>query len=471
MIPLRLAEVAAAVGGRVEPASAGDVLVAAVMTDSRVATAVPALFVALPTERADGHAHIAAAASAGAVAALVADGRTPSTGADGAGGPPRVVVADTWAALAALAAHVRGAVDPLTVAVTGSYGKTTTKDLAAAALRTARRTVASRASHNNELGVPLTLLALEADTEVLVAEVGIRLAGDLDAAARLVRPDVAVVTAVGPVHLETLGDLDGVAREKGRLVAALRPGGTAVLNADDPRVAAMRRPDVATLTVSAAGAAADLVAGGVRDAGSGRVGAVVRTPWGTTELVPPLPGRHHLGNAMLALAAAGVAGADPAAAAAAIATAPTSASRAELRRVAGITLLDDAYNASPPTVLGALVTLRDLHVDGRRWGVLGTMAELGSGSAALHREVGAACADLDRLVVVGEGGALIAEGARAAGLDADRIHEVADAAAALAVLRAGVVAGDAVLVKASRVVGLDRTVEGLAAALAEGAAA
>lgn len=467
MIALRLSEVASAVAGRVEPPSASDVVVSAVMTDSRVAAAAPALFVALATERADGHAHVLDAVAAGAVAALVAEGRAP---APDPGGPPRVVVGDTWEALAALAAHVRSDVDPLAVAVTGSYGKTTTKDLAAAALRTARRTVASRASHNNELGVPLTLLALEADTEVLVAEVGIRLAGDLDAAARLVRPDVAVVTAVGPVHLETLGDLDGVAHEKGRLVAALRPGGTAVLNVDDPRVAAMRRTDVATLAVSASGAAGDVVAGGVRDAGSGRVGAVVRTPWGTTELVAPLPGRHHLGNAMLALATAGAAGVDIATAAAAIATAPTSGSRAELRHVAGVAVLDDAYNASPPTVLGALETLRGLAVAGRRWAVLGTMAELGPDSDAMHRSVGAACVDLE-LVAVGAGGALIAAGARDAGLAADRIREVADAEGALAVLSAGVAPGDAVLVKASRVVGLDRAAAGLSEALARGAAA
>lgn len=468
MIPLRLAEVADAVGGRVEPPSAVGVVVRAVMTDSRVPAVEPALFVALATASADGHAHLADAEAAGAVAALVTEGRV---GPPAPGGAPRVVVPDTWAALARLAAHVRAAVDPLTIAVTGSYGKTTTKDLAAAALRTVRRTVASRASHNNELGVPLTLLALEADTEALVAEVGIRLAGDLDAAARLVRPDVAVVTAVGPVHLETLGDLDGVAREKGRLVAALRPGGTAVLNADDPRVAAMRRPDVTTVTVSAAGAAADLVAGGIRDAGSGRVGAVVRTPWGTTELLPPLPGRHHLVNAMLALAAAGVAGADPAAAAAAIATAPTSGSRSELRRAGGVTVLDDAYNASPPTVVAALETLMGLPTDGRRWAVLGTMAELGADSTAMHREVGAACAGLDRLVAVGEGGGHLAAGARAAGLPDAHIDLVADAGAALDVLRAGVAAGDVVLVKASRVVGLDRTAAGLLAALAEGVAA
>lgn len=461
MIALTLAEVAAAVGGRVDPVSAGGTPVAAVMTDSRVAAVAPALFVALPTARADGHAHLAAAAASGAVAALVMADRVAAP--DDA--LPRVVVPDTWAALGRLAAHVRAAVAPLTVAITGSYGKTTAKDLATAAIAAARPTVASRASHNNELGVPLTLLALEPGTEVLVAEIGIRLPGDMDAATALVRPDVAVVTAVGAVHLETLGDLAGVAREKGRLVAALAPGGTAVLNVDDARVAAMRRRDTTTLGVSAAGAAADVMAGGVRDVGDGHVAALVRTPWGSAEVSPPLPGRHQLVNALLALTAAGVAGVHPEVAAEAIRTAPTSASRADLRTVAGVTVLDDAYNASPPTVIAALSTLVALPATGRRWAVLGTMAELGARTDELHREVGAACAAVDRLVAVGAGGRTIAAGARAAGLPADRVDVVEDADAALDRVRAEVAAGDAVLVKASRVVGLDRVASGLVAAL------
>jgi UDP-N-acetylmuramoyl-tripeptide--D-alanyl-D-alanine ligase len=471
VIPIDLAAVATAVGGRVDPAAAGPVVVRAVTTDTRVTAPAPALFVALRTDRADGHDHVPAAAASGAVAVMVAEGRaTSSRPSPGAADLPRVVVAEPWDALGALAGHVRTVVSPLVVGITGSYGKTTTKDLAAAALRTERRTVASRASHNNELGVPLTLLALEPDTEVLVAEVGIRERGDLDAAARLVRPDVAVVTAVGPVHLETLGDLDGVAAEKGRLVAALRPGGTAVLNADDPRVAAMVRPDVTILTVSADGVAADLRAGDVQLDDDGRATAVVVTPWGTVRLAPPLPGRHHLTNALCALAVAGAAGVDIEAAAAAIATAPTSASRSAVHRAGGVTVVDDAYNASPPTVVAALATLARLPAQ-RRWAVLGTMAELGADAVAMHREVGAACASLQHLVAVGEGGAAIAEGARAAGLAAERITLVPDAAAALRVLRDGVRGGDAVLVKGSRVVGLDRTAAGLLAALGgEGAA-
>lgn len=452
MIPRRLSELAHIVGGTLA-APVSDPSVDVIMTDSRVApeTGARALFVALRTTAADGHDHLRSARTVGAVAALVEH-------ADGSTVLPQLVVVDTWAALAALAAHDLRSSGARVVAITGSYGKTTTKDLAAAALAVERRVVASRASFNNELGVPLTMLAVEAGTQVLVAEVGARNAGDLDALAALLRPDVAVVTAVGPVHLETFGDEDGVAREKGRLVAALRPGGIAVLNGDDRRVRAMRsHGDV--LHVSAAGGPGDLVAVAVGVDGTGRVHAEVTTPWGGTELTLPLPGRHHLTNAMLALAVAGLEGVAPAAAARGIGTAATSASRASLHVVGEVTVLDDSYNASAPTVVGAIGTLTDLDTTGRRWAVLGLMAELGATSQEQHRAVGVACVgSVDRLVVVGAEAHAIAEGARAAGFDPAAIVEVLDREQASALLTGphGPVAGDAVLLKASRVVGLDR---------------
>jgi UDP-N-acetylmuramoyl-tripeptide--D-alanyl-D-alanine ligase len=467
MIPRRLSELAPIVGGTLV-AHGSDTVIDAIMTDSRVTPDVGAyaLFVALRTASADGHDHLRSARTAGAVAALV--GR-----ADPSIEIPQLVVGDPWKALGMLAEHDLRSSGARVVAITGSFGKTTTKDLAAAALAVERRVVSSRASFNNELGVPLTMLSVEAGTEVLVAEVGARNAGDLDAMAALLRPDVAVVTAVGPVHLETFGDEDGVAREKARLVAALRSGGIAVLNGDDPRVRAMR-PNGDVLHVSATGGPGDLVAGSVGVDGTGRVRAEVTTPWGATELALPLPGRHHLTNAMLALAVAGVEGVAPAAAARGIAAATTSASRASLHVVEGVTVLDDSYNASAPTVVGAIGTLADLDVSGRRWAVLGHMAELGSTTQEQHRSVGAACVgSVDRLVVVGTEAQAIAEGARAAGFDPAALCEVADRAQASDLLAGvhGPVAGDAVLLKASRVVGLDRVAVVLLDALrARGAA-
>jgi UDP-N-acetylmuramoyl-tripeptide--D-alanyl-D-alanine ligase len=454
MIPITLEALAAVTdarsGGGGEAAA---LIIDEVMTDSRVPAPVGrrAIFVALPTERADGHDHVASAVRSGARAALVRR-FVPEVGV------PQLVVADTWQALATLARHNLAISGARVVAITGSYGKTTTKDLTAAALGTRQRVCASRASFNNELGVPLTMLEVDAATQVLVAEVGARNAGDLDVMAGLLRPDIAVVTAVGPVHLETFGDLDGVAREKGRLVAALRPGGIAVLNGDDPRVRAMRAEgDV--LHVSSSGGPGDLLATGVSLAADGRVRASVATPWGATAIELPIPGRHQLVNALLALAVAGIHGIAPDVAAAGIAGARTSPSRASLHEAGGVLVLDDAYNASAPTVIGALTTLADMEVGARRWAVLGEMRELGATSDAQHREVGAACVGrVDRLVVVGAPARTIADGAVEAGLSPGDVHRVADRAEALALLAGpdGLAVGDAVLLKASRAVGLDR---------------
>lgn len=456
MIPLRAEQLAAVVSAR----SGGTVPVATVehvMTDSRIASAGPAVFFALRTAHADGHAHVAAAVDAGAVVAVVDH--------EVAGAPvPQLVVDDVWAALGRLARHVVDAVAPHVVAITGSYGKTTVKDLTAAALAPAHRVVASRGSFNNELGVPLTMLDVTDGVDVLVAEAGARNAGDLADLGRLLAPDVAVVTAVGPVHLETFGDEDGVAAEKSRLVTALGPSGTAVLNADDPRVATMAALAPATLTVSAAGAAADLRAHDVRTDADGHVHARVDTPWGSADVALPLPGAHHLTNGLLALAVAGLAGVPVTDAATALAEATTSPHRAVLQRAGGVTILDDAYNASPPTVRGALRVLADLPCDGRRWAVLGEMAELGPDADAQHRAVGDACAGLDVLVVVGAAAAPLADAA-AALPDAPEVHRVRDHEEAAGLVRAAVRPGDAVLFKASRVATLDRAVAAVLAAL------
>jgi len=464
VIPVTLAELVALLDAHVVPGSDGpapDRPLLSVMTDSRVPAADPAVFFALATERADGHDHVAAAALAGARIAVV-QRAVEGVGID------QLVVEDTWRAIGSLGRHVVDASACRVVAITGSYGKTTVKDLSAGALSASRRAMASRGSFNNELGVPLTMLSVERTTDVLVAEAGARNAGDMALLGRLLRPDVSVVTAVGPVHLETFGDEEGVASEKSRLVAALRPGGTAVLNADDPRVAAMASLAPTVLTVSATGAPADLRAIDVVVGDDGRVRAPVETPWGRTEIAPPLPGVHHLTNALLALAVAGNEGVAVDAAAAALAAAPTSPSRSVLHRVGGVAVLDDAYNASPPTMRGALGTLASIPCEGRRWAVLGVMAELGETSRSEHVALGRSCADLvDELVVVGASAEGIAEGARAGGSSL-RVRMVPDHESAAALVAAEIAPGDAVLFKASRVATLDRAASSLMAAL-EGA--
>jgi UDP-N-acetylmuramoyl-tripeptide--D-alanyl-D-alanine ligase len=468
MIGLALGDVAALLEARMvtTASTAATLRIDAVSTDTRMMSSGAGLFIALRTPNADGHDHAASASRAGCAAVLVAR-ELPSCDL------PQLVVEDTWRALDRLARAVVDRVGCRVVAITGSYGKTTTKDLAAAALAGGASVAAARASFNNELGVPLTMLSVTQDTQVLVAEAGARNAGDLSHMAALLRPDVSVVTAVGPVHLETFGDLDGVAAEKGQLVAGLAVDGIAVLNADDPRVRAMPTPAHRVLMVSAEGRAdADVRARDVELDAVGRVRALAETPWGEVRLDVPLPGRHHLTNALLALAVAGAVGVDAEVAARGIAGAATSPSRAVLHEVAGVTVLDDAYNASPPTVIGALATLSSLPCRGRRWAVLGTMAELGVTSHEQHLEVGRIAAQqVDELVVVGEGAGALASGAQAAGLAPANVHRCADHAEASELLRRAVRPGDVVLLKASRVVGLDRSAAALLASLEGGSAA
>ena len=378
---------------------------------------------------------------------------------------PQVRVADTWQALRALAAEVRRRVAPTTVAVTGSVGKTTVKDFTAAAIGAQRRTVAAKGSFNNELGVPLTLLALTDDTQALVTEIGARHVGDIADLAPLVAPDVAIVTAVAGVHLEVFGTIEQVAVAKRELVEALGPDGTAVLNVADPRVAAMADHAPHVIGVALDDPSADVHAVDVHLDRHARATATAVTPWGRVKVRLPIAGRHHVGNALLALAVAGHLGIDLEAATAAIGEAPVSRWRGEVVEADGVVVVNDAYNANPTSVVAALDTLVAVARTGRTHAVLGVMAEIGDDHDAEHVAVGRRCAelDLDHLVVVGADAAGIARGAREAGLPGDRIVEVDDADAALAAVVDRCDRGDVVLVKASRVGGLERVADGLVA--------
>ncbi|MFU8839146.1 MAG: UDP-N-acetylmuramoyl-tripeptide--D-alanyl-D-alanine ligase [Nitriliruptoraceae bacterium] len=461
MIGLDLTEIAAVVHA-VAPVDPPAGPIDGVATDSRAVPAGRPIFVALATGSGDGHDHAAAAVRAGAVAVL-AERALPLD-------VPVVQVDDSWRALRALATHVRERVAPTTVAITGSVGKTTVKDLTYAAVAAGRRTHAARGSYNNELGVPLTALGLQADTEVLVAEIGARHRGDIADLAPIVAPDISVVTAVAAVHLGIFGTIEDIASAKAELVEALPDDGLAVLHLADARVAAMARSAPATLTVATDRPDADVHAREVALDRHARPRAVAVTPWGDVRVEVPLAGRHQLLNALFALAVAGHLGVDLAAAAAAIGTAPVSPWRGAVVEASGVTVLDDAYNANPTAVRAALETLLAIEGAGRRIAVLGWMAELGPTAAEEHAAIGGRCAELgvDHLLVVrsrqdreGEAGHL-ARGARAAGLAA--VTEVADAEEAGAVLAELVRPEDVVLVKASRIAGLERVTETLLAA-------
>ncbi len=446
MIPIRLAEIAAVVGGRVEGDGCVTVTAPAVL-DGRQATP-GGLFVAFTGEHVDGHEHVGQAARAGATAVL---GSRPTP-------LPTVVVWDARAALQALATHVVARLrERLTVvAVTGSQGKTGTKDLLAAVLSSTAPTTATSGSLNNELGVPLTMLRADAATRFLVLEMGARHVGDIAALTGLVAPDLSVVLNVGQAHLGEFGSREAIARAKGELVRGLAPGGTAVLNADDPRAIAMRaHTDGPVVTFGRAGHADVRVLDLALDR-LGRPSFLLRTREASASVALPLAGAHQALNASAAAAAGLAAGVPLAEAAAALATASLSKWRMELRDLAGgALLLNDSYNANPDSTRAALDTLAAIE-GRRRIAVLGEMLELGEESEALHCAIGEyAAARADVVVAVGAGARPLA---RAAG---GRAVPLTDNDAAVDWLRGHLGGGDVVLVKASRGAHLDEVAAAL----------
>jgi UDP-N-acetylmuramoyl-tripeptide--D-alanyl-D-alanine ligase len=477
MIPLSLGEIAAIVGGTVKGDGAVTVT-APVVLDGRQAEP-GGLFVAFAGEHVDGHDYAGQAGQAGAVAVL---GSRPTP-------LPSVVVEDARAALQALAAHVVARLrDGLTVVgLTGSQGKTSTKDLLAAVLSSASAggpgksgaaaggpgksgaaaggpgksgtapMIATIGSLNNELGVPLTMLRADATTRFLVLEMGARHIGDIAEVTGLVAPDIAVVLNVGQAHLGEFGSRGAIAKAKGELVQGMAPGGTAVLNADDPRVVAMRSlTDGPVLTFGRAEHADVRVLDLALDR-LARPSFMLRTADASVPVALPLVGAHQALNASAAAAAGLAAGVPLDVAAAALATASVSKWRMELRDLAGgATLLNDSYNANPDSTRAALDALAAFE-GGRRIAVLGEMRELGDDSEAEHRAVGEyAASRADVVAVVGEAARPIADGA------GERAVALADNDAAVDWLRGHLAAGEVVLVKASRGARLDEVAAALA---------
>jgi UDP-N-acetylmuramoyl-tripeptide--D-alanyl-D-alanine ligase len=461
VIGLSLAEVAQAVGGSVHGETTARVT-GRVTVDSRTLGGGD-LFVALPGERVDGHDFLPAAAQAGAAGALVA---RPDDAL------PCVVVEDPLAGLGGLAAavHARLTAGGLrTVGLTGSSGKTSTKDLLGQVLATAGATVSPPGSYNNDIGLPLTVLDADEATRFLVLEMGARGPGHIARLCALAPPQVGVVLNVGSAHLGEFGSADGVARAKGELVEALPADGTAVLNADDPRVLAMAGRTRARVVTTGRGADADVRAADVVLDEQARARFTLVAVGGTAPVALQVVGEHQVANALSAAAAALALGMAPADVAAGLSAAtPRSRWRMEVtRRADGVTVVNDAYNANPESMRAALAALTGLPA-GRRIAVLGGMAELGPGAPAEHERLGrdAAAAGLDLIVAVGPDAVGIAEGAVAAGRRAgeESVH-VPDRTAARELLADLLRPGDVVLVKASRSHGLEQ----LAAALLDGA--
>ena len=463
--PLTAEDLVAATGGTLLRRSDRPVRGGAV--DSRLVEP-GCLFVALPGERTDGHRFVGDAAAAGAAALLVT--RPPEAAAlEALGDVTVVLVPDALAGLQAVAGVWRDRFDPLVVGITGSVAKTSTKDATAAVLGAAMPTLRTEGNQNNEVGLPLTLLRLGPEHRAAVLEMGMYVGGEIAALAALGRPSIGIVTAVAPVHLERAGSLAAIEAAKAELVEALPADGTAILNQDDPRVRAFRSRTRASVVTYGLDPGADVTAEAVVAGGARGMAfdLVARSPRRTRFPVEiGALGRHSVQNA-LAAGAAGLVAALPDEAIVAGLAAPwglASAHRGALVDAPGITILDDTYNASPPAMIAALELLATL--PGRPVAVLGEMRELGPGHEDGHRAVGAAAARVAaELVVVGSAAAGIAAGAVAAGMDPLRVHAVRDRDEAVALLRALLRRGDAVLVKASRGAELEAVVEALRAGL------
>jgi UDP-N-acetylmuramoyl-tripeptide--D-alanyl-D-alanine ligase len=389
------------------------------------------LFVPIVGER-DGHDFIDAALAGGIAAYLTA--RDPRGGT-------AIVVDEPARALTQLGSVARERLDHHVVGITGSVGKTTTKDLAARALARGHRTHASERSFNNELGVPLTLVNAPDDTEVAVIEMGARGRGHIAELCAIARPTVGVVTTVELVHTELFGSLEGVADAKAELVEALPASGTAILNIDNLLVAAMEERTKADVLLFGLHGG-DVRAENVFVSRDLRPAFHLRTPWGDADVELAVRGAHNVGNALAAASAALVTGVDLAEVASALGEATTSPWRMEMTIApSGAIVLNDAYNAGPASMEAALHALA--HLDAaRRVAVLGPMAELGAHSVEAHRRVGELAVEL--------GVALIAVGAPDYG--GTDVADVDAARDALGVLGPD----DAVLVKGSRVAGLER---------------
>ncbi|MCX4582795.1 UDP-N-acetylmuramoyl-tripeptide--D-alanyl-D-alanine ligase [Streptomyces sp. NBC_01481] len=466
MIALSLAEIAEIVGGQSYDIPDPDLRVTGpVVIDSR-AVQPGALFAAFAGEKVDGHDYAQRAAAAGAAAVL----------ATRPVGVPAIVVPDVTAALGALARSVVERLGTTTVALTGSSGKTSTKDLIAQVLERKGPTVYPAGNLNNEIGLPLTALRAAEDTEHLVLEMGARYIGDIRYLTGLVPPKVSLVLNVGTAHIGEFGGREQIAEAKGEIVECLPPadaGGVAVLNADDPLVRAMASRTKARVILFGEAADADVRAENVRLTRQGQPAFTLHTPTGCSDVTMRLYGEHHVSNALAAAAVAHELGMSVDEIALALSEAGTlSRWRMEVtERPDGVTVVNDAYNANPESMRAALRALAAMGQGRRTWAVLGQMAELGGEALAEHDAVGRLAVRLNVSKLVAVGGreaSWLQLGAYNEGSWGEESVHVSDAQAAVDLLRSELRPGDVVLVKASRSVGLERVAQALLETTTEG---
>lgn len=449
-------DIAEATGGTLCGAAAGTV--SGVSTDSRT-VAAGELFVPLRGERFDGHDYIAAAAARG-VRIVVAEEQWLATNSLPTG-VVAVVVADTLRALGDLASFHRRRFAAPVVAVTGSNGKTTTKEMLAAILSRTGPGLKTSGNLNNLIGLPQMLLQLRADHRWAVLEMGMSAFGEIDRLAEIARPELGIITNAFPAHLETLGSVEGVARAKGELFLRLPPGGSAIFNADDPLIVACPSPE-GVRRFSFGLHHADVTAEALDSLGRDGQRFTLRLPNGTVPVKLRAFGRHNVANALAAAAAAYLLDVPPEEIARGLEDFTPYARRFNLEEIGDIVLIDDSYNANPASMAAALTTVRELRDKRSTVAVLGDMLELGEGTEEAHRQLGRLAATcVNRLYVLGAMAKIVAAGALEGGMEEGAVIVAADHDEILDDLRRTVAAGDFILVKGSRGMVMDRIAEGI----------
>ena len=411
------------------------------------------LFVALRGENFDGHNFVESAANAGAAGAIVDSswkGKVPENFA-------LIRVKDTLQAYQKLAANYRNSLSLKVVAITGSNGKTSTKDFAAAVLARRFRVTKTEGNFNSHVGLPRTILEATSQDEVAIWEIGMNHPGEVAALAKLAEPDVAILTNIGVAHIEFMGSREAIAAEKGALIEAVGPQGTVILNGDDPfttSIAARARAKV----ILAGTTAGTILAGEITQSGTGTDFTILEGAHRCRAQLP-VPGLHMVQNALLAVAVGRVFGLSLEDCAAGLVAAPLTKARLQIKEIQGVRFLDDSYNANPDSMKAALRTLVELDADGKRVAVLGEMRELGSESEQGHREIGetAAALKVDHLITIGNVAATIAQAAEHAGLEKSvAVRSTSEAADLLSKIAAP---GDLVLIKGSRAARTEEVIE------------
>jgi UDP-N-acetylmuramoyl-tripeptide--D-alanyl-D-alanine ligase len=456
---MTLAEIADVVGGALGTGTDGSIAVTGPAVEDSRAVRPGGLFAAFAGENADGHEYAAAAVERGAAAVLAS--RQVAV--------PAVLVPDVQEALGRLAHAVLDRLPDVTViGLTGSSGKTSTKDMLGQVLAGHAATIATEDSYNNEIGLPITVLRADGTTRYLVLEMGSRGIGHLKYLCEIAPPSIGIVLNIGSAHVGEFGSKEQTALAKGELVEALPAEGTAVLNADDPLVARMNRRTRARVLTFGESVGADVRAEDIALGPDGRASFILRAGGGSAGVRLRLVGEHQVGNALAVATAALAVGMPPDRIAGRLSSAiPLSGGRmAVSERPDGVVVIDDAYNANPESVRAALNSLAALvrsRPGARAWAVLGPMLELGDRTDEEHDAIGrfAARLRIDRLVAVGEGAARICAGASREGSWGEESVMVADPEAALALLGEQLRPGDVVLVKASMAAGLRRVARAL----------